>query len=184
METFTGLRIRQFDRLLKVVRERGGNGPGRGRPWCLPLAVRVLLVAVYYRTNLTMRQLAPLFGCSPATVCRVIQRLGPLLAIEPATHCADATDRLRIVDGTLIPVRDPNVGASSRNYRFSANVQVIIDADTWLVIATACRRTRECAQRSTDERAQGDGGLFARLERSRGTMTLWSAKVFQRVVAC
>lgn len=35
------------------------------------LADRVL-VAVYYRTNLTMRQLAPLFGCSSATVCRVI----------------------------------------------------------------------------------------------------------------
>ena len=63
METFTGLRMRQFERLLKVVRERGGNGPGGGRPWCLPLADRVLLVAVYYRTNLTMRQLAPLFGC-------------------------------------------------------------------------------------------------------------------------
>ncbi|MER6723061.1 IS5/IS1182 family transposase, partial [Streptomyces halstedii] len=28
VETFTGLRMRQFERLLKVVRERGGNGPG------------------------------------------------------------------------------------------------------------------------------------------------------------
>lgn len=82
----------------------------------------MLLVAVYYRTNLTMRQLAPLFGCSPATVCRIIQRLGPLLAIEPTPRSADATDRLWIVDGTLIPVRDRNIGASSRNYRFSANV--------------------------------------------------------------
>lgn len=73
--------------LVRVVRERGGNGPGGGRPWCLPLADRVLLVAVYYRTNLTMRQLAPLFGVSPATVCRVIQRLRPLEtppAAEPA----------------------------------------------------------------------------------------------------
>ncbi|WP_190105532.1 transposase family protein, partial [Streptomyces tanashiensis] len=42
-----------------------------------------------------------------------------------------------IVDGTLIPVRDRKVGASSRNYPFSANVQVIIDADTRLVIAAA-----------------------------------------------
>ncbi len=90
-----------------------------------------------YRTDLTMRQLAPLFGCSPATVCRVIHRLGPLLAIEPATRSAEATDRPWIADGTLIPVRDRNVGASSRTYRFSANVQVIIDADIRLVIATA-----------------------------------------------
>ncbi|KOU87458.1 transposase, partial [Streptomyces sp. XY593] len=57
----------RFVKLVKVVRERGGDGPGGGRPWCLPLADRVLLVAVYYRTNLTMRQLAPLFGISPAT---------------------------------------------------------------------------------------------------------------------
>jgi hypothetical protein len=101
------------------------------------LAERVLLVAVYYRTNLTMRQFAPLFGVSPATVCRVIQRLGPLLSLEPARAPADAAERLWIVDGTLVPVRDRRVGASSRNYRFSANVQVIVDAETRLVVATA-----------------------------------------------
>ncbi|MFH8753979.1 IS5/IS1182 family transposase [Streptomyces rimosus] len=137
VEAFTGLRLRQFEGLLRAVRERGGNGPGGGRPWCLPLADRVLLVTVYYRTNLTMRQLAPLFGISSATVCRVIQRLRPLLALEPAARPTDAADRLWIVDGTLIPVRDRTVGVSSRNYRFSANVQVIIDADTRLVVATA-----------------------------------------------
>lgn len=41
---------------------------------------------------------APLFGCSPATVCRVIQRLRPLLAIEPSTCPPDAVDRLWMVD--------------------------------------------------------------------------------------
>ena len=39
--------------------------------------------------------------------------------------------------GALVPVRDRTVGATSRNYRFSANVQVIIDANTHLVVATA-----------------------------------------------
>jgi hypothetical protein len=136
VETFTGLRWQQFGRLLKAVRERGGNGTLQGRPWALPLAERVLIVSVYYRTNLTMRQLGPLFGVSSSTVCRVIQKLGPLLAVEPMARPADAADRLWIVDGTLIPVRDRKVGASSRNYRFSANVQVIVDADTRLVIAT------------------------------------------------
>lgn len=130
-------RMDRFERLLRVVRERGGDGPGGGRPWCLPLAERVLLVAVYYRTNLTMRQLAPLFGISAATVCRVIQRLRPLLALEPAPRPVADVERLWIVDGTLVPVRDRKVGASSRNYRFSANVQVIVDADTRLVIASA-----------------------------------------------
>lgn len=61
-------------------------------------------------------------------VCRVIQRLGPLLAFGPASHPADAPERLRIVNGTLIPVYDRNVAAYSRNYRFSANVQVTVDA--------------------------------------------------------
>ncbi|MHA4820432.1 transposase family protein [Streptomyces aculeolatus] len=155
VETFTGLRMAAFGRLLKAVRERGGGGISRGRPWCLPLAERVLLVAVYYRTNLTMRQLAPLFGCSPATVCRVIQRLGPLLAIEPAAASADAVERLWIVDGTLVPVRDRTVGASSRNYRFSANVQVIIDADTRLVVAAA----RPVPGTTADARAWRNSGL-------------------------
>jgi hypothetical protein len=50
VETFTGLRIDQFGRLLNALRERGGEGCG-WRPWRLPLAERVLLVAVYYRTR-------------------------------------------------------------------------------------------------------------------------------------
>ncbi|WP_447035020.1 transposase family protein [Streptomyces sp. DSM 118878] len=137
VETFTGLRVTQFALLLKAVRERGGNGTMQGRPWSLPLAERVLLVAVYYRTNLTMRQLGPLFGVPSSTACRVIQRLGPLLALEPVSRPAEAADRLWIVDGTLVPVRDRQIGSSSRNYRFSANVQVIVDADTRLVIAAA-----------------------------------------------
>lgn len=148
VETFTGLPMSRFQRLLRVVRERGGEGPGkgrgRGRPWCLALPERVLLVAVYYRTNLTMRQLARLFGICPATVCRVIQRLGPLLALELAARPAEAVERLWIADGTLIPVRDRTVAASSKNYRFSANVQVIIDADTrlWWPPAGRHRATR------------------------------------------
>jgi hypothetical protein len=137
VELFTGLRVERFERLVRAVRERGGDAPRPGRPWCLPLPERVLLVAVYYRTNLTMRQLAPLFGVSSATVCRVVQRLGPLLALEPVARPVEGVERLWIVDGTLVPVRDRNVGASSRNYRFSANVQVVIDADTRLVVATA-----------------------------------------------
>jgi hypothetical protein len=147
--------MKQFVRLLKVVRERGGDGPRIGRPWCLPLADWVLVVAVYYRTNLTMRQLAPLFGVSPARVCRVIQRLRPLLALEPASRPVDAADRLWIVDGTLVPVRDRQVGASSRAYRFSANVQVIIDADTRLVVASA----RPAPGNRADAQVWRDSGL-------------------------
>ncbi|GHA93856.1 hypothetical protein GCM10010330_54880 [Streptomyces tendae] len=120
----------------------------------------MLLVAAYYRTNLTMRQLAPLFGVSPATVCRVIQRLGPLLALELARTSQDPVERLWIVDGTLVPVRDRTVGASSRNYRFSANVQVIVDAETRLVVAAA----RPVPGNTADAKAWRDSGLAAHWE--------------------
>lgn len=38
--------------------------PRRGRPWSLPLGDGVLLVTAYWRTNLTLRQVAPLFEVS------------------------------------------------------------------------------------------------------------------------
>src|SRR4051794_38310256 len=57
-----------------------GRSPGRrghrrrpaGPALALDLADRVLLVAVYWRTNLTMRQLGPLFGISHSAVHRVL----------------------------------------------------------------------------------------------------------------
>ncbi|MFE6903311.1 hypothetical protein ACFVFJ_41845 [Streptomyces sp. NPDC057717] len=74
-----------------------------------------------------------------------------MLAIEPVRRPADARDRLRIVDGTLILVRDRQVGASSRNRRFSANVREIIDAATnWsspqLVPRPATGQTPACGE--------------------------------------
>ena len=47
-----------------MVAGRGGEQTGTGRRWSLPLADRVLLIAVYYRTNLTLRQITLLFGVS------------------------------------------------------------------------------------------------------------------------
>jgi hypothetical protein len=134
---FTGLSDRQFRRLVTVVARRGGDliADGRpGRPWSLPLADRVLLIAVYYRTNLTMRQVAPLFGIKQAAVHRIIERLAPFLALAPVGR-RHSPDRVLIVDGTLVPTRDHQVAAPSKNYRYSVNVQVIIDADTQLVVA-------------------------------------------------
>ena len=61
---FTGLQPVQFRRLVRLVAERGGDVIADGRPgrqWSLDLADRVLLVAVYWRTNLTMRQIGLLF---------------------------------------------------------------------------------------------------------------------------
>ncbi|MFF5019880.1 transposase family protein, partial [Streptomyces sp. NPDC001165] len=61
---FTGLSPRCFGKLVTAVRREHAVDAHRGRPWGLTLEDRVLLVAAYWRTNLTMRQLAPLFGIS------------------------------------------------------------------------------------------------------------------------
>jgi hypothetical protein len=134
---FTGLEPGQFRKLVRLVAERGGDEIADGRPgrqWALPLADRVLLVAVYWRTNLTMRQIGPLFGISHAAAHRVIDKVGPLLALAPVRK--RRPDSVAIVDGTLVPTRDHRLAAPSKNYRYSTNVQIAIDAETRLVIAT------------------------------------------------
>ncbi|MDQ0595724.1 hypothetical protein QF037_000069 [Streptomyces canus] len=84
----------------------------RGRPWRLPLEDRVLLVATYWRTNLTLRQVAPLFGVSKSAADRILDHLAPLLAISPARRRRE--DTVNIVDGTLVPTRDRTIAASRR----------------------------------------------------------------------
>lgn len=39
-----------------------------------------------------------------------------------------------IVDGTLVPTRDHAVAEQSKNYRYSTHHQVVMDADTRLVV--------------------------------------------------
>ncbi|OLZ55122.1 hypothetical protein BS329_03575 [Amycolatopsis coloradensis] len=56
MPVFTGLSVKQFRKLVRIVAGRGGEQTGAGRRRGLSLADRVLLTAVYYRTNLTGRK--------------------------------------------------------------------------------------------------------------------------------
>jgi hypothetical protein len=165
---FTGLSVRQFQELVRIVAGRGGDQTGVGRRWGLPLADRVLLTTVYYRTNLTVRQIALLFGISKSAAHRVIEHVAPLLVLPPVTgpHSADT---VLIVDGTLVPTHDRGVSASSKNYRYSVNMQVVIDANTRLGVAVGdtmpgnrndCRAYRESG---VDQHCEGahviaDGG--------------------------
>ncbi|MFC7968295.1 transposase [Streptomyces cinereoruber] len=128
---FTGLSPRAFGKLVTVLRRGGADAVRRGRPWSLPLEDRALLVAAYWRTNLTVRQLAPLFGVSKSAD-RIIDHLGPMLALQPRKRFAKGT--VLIVDGTLVPTRDHSVAEQSKNYRYSTAHQVVIDADTRLVV--------------------------------------------------
>lgn len=134
MGLFPGLSERQFRRLVGLVRRRGGGAPTGGRPWALPLEDRILLVAAYWRTNLTIRRLGPLFGVSKPAADRIIDRIAPLPALAPVRRRHPAGTVL-IVDGTLIPTRDRSTAASSKNYRCSTNHQAVIHANSRLLVA-------------------------------------------------
>ncbi|MFG2887343.1 transposase family protein [Streptomyces sp. NPDC048297] len=130
---FTGLSPRQFGKPTAELRREGADPVRKGRPWSLPLEDRVLLVAAYWRTNLTLRQLAPLFGVSKSAADRIVDHLGPSLALQQRKRFRK--DTVLIVDGTLVPTRDDSIAEQSKNYRYSTNHQVVIDADTRLVVA-------------------------------------------------
>ncbi|QIP83280.1 transposase [Streptomyces sp. Tu 2975] len=130
---FTGLSPRCFGKLLTALRREGADTVRRGRPWSLSFEDRVLLVTAYWRTNLTLRQLAPLFGISKSAAGRIIDHLAPALAHQRRKWFR--RDTVLIVNGTLVPTRDHAVAERSKNYRYSTNHQVVIDADTCLVVA-------------------------------------------------
>ncbi|WP_037601771.1 IS5/IS1182 family transposase [Streptacidiphilus rugosus] len=129
---FAGLSPRVFRKLITVLRREGADEVRPGRPWSLSLEDRVLLVAAYWRTNLTLRQLAPLFGISKSAADRIVDHIGPLLALKQRQRFRKGA--VLIVDGTLVPTRDHFVAEQSKNYRYSTNHQVVIDADTQLVV--------------------------------------------------
>ncbi|WP_073743353.1 IS5/IS1182 family transposase [Streptomyces sp. CB02115] len=129
---FTGLSPSVFGKLVTALRREGADAVRKGRPWSLPLEDRVLLVAAYWRTYLTLRQLALLFGISKSAADRIIDHLGPSLALQPRKRFRK--DTVLIVDGTLVPTRDHSIAEQSKNYRYSTNHQVVIDADTRLIV--------------------------------------------------
>jgi len=160
---FTGLSPRSFGKLLTALRREGVDAPRPGRPWSLPLEDRVLLVAAYWRTDLTLRQLAPLFGVSKSAADRIIDQLGPQLALKQRKRFHK--DAVLIVDGTLVPTRDHSIAAQSKNYRYSTNHQVVIDADTQLVVAIG----KPLPGNRHDSRAWSESGAKAAVGR---TMTI------------
>lgn len=164
---FTAVAPRQFNRVVRALRRDGADVARRGRPWGISLEDRVLLVAAYWRTNLTLRQLALLFGVSKSAAGRIVRHVGPLLAFRPRERFHK--DAVLIVDGTLVPTRDHAVAERSKNYRYSTNHQVVNDADTQLVVVVgrplpgnrnACKAWELSAAKATVGKAAviADGG--------------------------
>lgn len=118
---------------MTLLRREGADAVRRSRPWSLRLEDRALLVADYWRTNLTVRQMVPSFGVFKSAAGRIIDHLAPMLALQPRKRFAK--DTVLIVDGTLAPTRDDAIAEQSKNHRHFTNHQVVIDADTRLVVA-------------------------------------------------
>lgn len=111
---FTGLSARDFRKLMTALRCEGVEMVRPGRRWSLPLEDRVLLVATYWRTNLTLRQIAPLLGVSKSDGDRIIDRIGPQLALKPRRRFRE--DTVLIVEGTPVPTRDHTLAEPSKKY--------------------------------------------------------------------
>jgi hypothetical protein len=133
LRAWTGLTGPQMQHLVERLWERKPDA-GHGRNWALPFPDRVLLLVLAYRTNLTMQQLASLFGTTDSTMHRVISRLAPLLGELPGPPPGDRRE-LWVVDGTLIPVHDHTHTAKGKNYRRSVNVQVVCRARDRRIVA-------------------------------------------------
>ncbi|WNV84975.1 hypothetical protein [Umezawaea sp. Da 62-37] len=89
-------------------------------------------MAVYYRTNLMFWQVALSFGDSKSAAGRVMEHLAPLPVLAPVPH-KRGPDAALVVDGTLVLTHGRSVSAPSKNYRYSVDMQGVIDANTRLV---------------------------------------------------
>ncbi|GHG24258.1 hypothetical protein GCM10017667_69870 [Streptomyces filamentosus] len=132
MTPFPGLRLRRFGKPLTTLRRLGADVVHQGRPWSLPREDRLLLVTAYWRTDLTLRQLAPLFDVSKSTAAESSTTSAPCSHSSPRNLFAK--DAVLIVDGSLVPTLDRTITEWSKNHRYSTNHQVAIDTDTGLVV--------------------------------------------------
>jgi hypothetical protein len=105
---------RAWDDAQRRRRARPGRRrkPGAGRRHALPVADRLLMLLIYYRTYVTHAFLGFLFRVDDATVCRNIRRLEPLLAgifRIPERRVEVREDEIRelFFDGTERPTRRP-----------------------------------------------------------------------------
>ncbi|KAA0938713.1 transposase family protein [Streptomyces apricus] len=101
---FTGLSSRLFGKLVTVLRRQGADAVRRGRPWGVPLEEDRALLVAAYRRTNL-----------------TMRRLAPLFGVSKSAAG-------RIIDHLGL------IAEQSKNYRYSANRQVVIDADTRLVV--------------------------------------------------
>lgn len=145
----------------------------------------MLLVTAYWRTNLTLRQLAPLVGISKSSADRIVGHIGPLLALKQRQRFHAGT--VLIVDGTLVPTRDHSIAKQSKNYRYSTNHQVVVDADTQVVVAVGRPvpgNRNDCKAGQNRVRRQPSAGPRPSPTAANRALAWWSRIVGPRAANC
>ncbi|WP_168212201.1 transposase family protein [Actinomadura rubteroloni] len=130
VRVLTGLTGPSFLALVGELERRIGT-ESTGRPWSLALADRVLLVACYYRSDVTVRQLAAAFGVTHSAVGRVLGHLGPHLALRPVAHRRMRTGEYLVAGG--------GGSASRRADDQVRSVRLVVQVGTRLVLAAEQR---------------------------------------------
>ncbi len=130
----TGLTSIQITALLERLRDAPRV---RGRPWAATLQRRVLVACASLRTNLTLRELAAVFGMSTSQVHRIVTDLVPRLAALLRGSPRGDRRRTWIVDGTLVPTRDHRAAAKAKTYHWACNLQVLVRHSDRSVVAIA-----------------------------------------------
>jgi hypothetical protein len=110
-------------------------GIRRGRPWSRSQRDRILITCAALRSNLTVRELAAVFGLSRSSAHRILVATTRRLATLRSETAASRRWSW-ILDGTLIPTRDHQPAARSKNYRWSCNAQILVRRSDLRVIAT------------------------------------------------
>ncbi|MDB4961266.1 MAG: putative transposase for insertion sequence element [Myxococcales bacterium] len=84
-----------------------------------------------------MRELGALCSMSKSQVHRILTDLTPRLGALLGSPVVLDRRPTWVLDGTLVPTRDHAAAATSKNYRWSCNAQVLVRASDLTVIAVA-----------------------------------------------
>lgn len=112
-----GVSVSQFEEiLLKIEPQWQKQVINRykrpGRDYKLELGDMLLLLLLYYRSYITQMFIGYLFGIDDSRVCRIIQRLEPILAGELALtktkHLSQEEVETLIIDATEQPIERPS----------------------------------------------------------------------------
>lgn len=136
-----GVSIKQFEEILTKVNPVWQKKvldcyKRPGRPYDLPLEDMILMLLLYYRSYITQEFLGYLFDLDKSRVCRIIQKLEPILAkvmaISKSRKLSKEEIEHLLIDATEQPIERPKRGQKSyysgKKKRHTMKTQIMITA--------------------------------------------------------